>query len=164
MPTNLSWLFWAYGIGWLLIFGHLDVAASTIAGPAAGAIARSDREEIGTPLSGFRWLPNCFVPGTMIRSGLILRGMGRAAVSTACLAWGILTLPGHLPLWGQTPAKPLTLQISTESGPPGGWAQIKVFAAAPALVSNGRISMDLDPTVFGDIAQVAVFSSTGDAG
>lgn len=23
MPTNLSWLFWAYGIGWLLIFGYL---------------------------------------------------------------------------------------------------------------------------------------------
>lgn len=99
----------------------------------------------------------------MIGGRLILRSMRRAAVSCACLAWGILTLPGHLPLSGQTPAKPLTLQISTETGPLGGWAQIKVFAAAPALVSSGRISLDLDPAVFGNIAQVAVFSSTGDA-
>ena len=35
--------------------------------------------------------------------------------------------------------------------------------AAPALVASGRIVMDLDPTVFGNIGTVAVFSANGDA-
>jgi len=57
----------------------------------------------------------------------------------------------------------LALRVSTETAPAGGWAQIKVTAATPELVAAGAISMDLDPAVFGNIAQVAVFSATGDA-
>ncbi|HJT89812.1 MAG TPA: hypothetical protein VJ732_18205, partial [Bryobacteraceae bacterium] len=56
----------------------------------------------------------------------------------------------------------LTLQIAATTAPAGGWAQIQVFAATPALIRRAGLSMDLDPTVFGDIAQVAVFSATGD--
>lgn len=57
----------------------------------------------------------------------------------------------------------LTLRVANTIAPPGGWAQIQVFAAGPALIRSGGLSMDLDPTVFGDIAQAAVFSATGDA-
>jgi hypothetical protein len=57
----------------------------------------------------------------------------------------------------------LTLQVSSETAPAGGWAQIKVFASQPTLIASGAFSIDLDPTVFGDIAQLAVFSATGDA-
>jgi hypothetical protein len=57
----------------------------------------------------------------------------------------------------------LALQVSSETAPAGGWAQIKVYAAAPHLVAGGSIAMDFDAAVFGDIANVAVFSATGDA-
>jgi Viral BACON domain len=57
----------------------------------------------------------------------------------------------------------LTLEVSSETAPAGGWAQIKVFASSPTLIASGALSVDLDPTVFGNIAGVAVFSATGDA-
>jgi uncharacterized protein (TIGR03437 family) len=57
----------------------------------------------------------------------------------------------------------LVLQVSSETAPAGGWVQIKVFAATPALIVSGRIAMDLDPSVFGDVAAVTVFSAQGDA-
>jgi uncharacterized protein (TIGR03437 family) len=57
----------------------------------------------------------------------------------------------------------LALRVSSETAPAGGWAQIRVFAAAPHLVAGGSISMDFDPAIFGSIASVAVFSATGDA-
>jgi hypothetical protein len=57
----------------------------------------------------------------------------------------------------------LTLQVSNETAPAGGWAQVKVSLAAPALVGKGEIVMDLDPSVFGEIGAVAVFSAAGDA-
>jgi hypothetical protein len=59
-------------------------------------------------------------------------------------------------------AAPLTLQISNEAAPPGGSAQIKVWASAPTLIASGGLSIDFDPSVFGPIAQLAVFSATGD--
>ena len=55
------------------------------------------------------------------------------------------------------------MRVQSETAPAGGWAQIKIFATSPHLVSSGAISMDLDPSVFGGIASVAVFSATGDA-
>jgi uncharacterized protein (TIGR03437 family) len=60
-------------------------------------------------------------------------------------------------------AQTLTLQVSNEIAPAGGWAQIKISASAPAQVAGGRIVMNFDPSVFGPIASVALFSSTGDA-
>src|ERR1035438_3089470 len=57
----------------------------------------------------------------------------------------------------------LALQVSSETAPAGGWAQIKVYAAAPHLEAGGSIAGDVDAAVFGDIANVAVFSATGDA-
>jgi hypothetical protein len=73
-----------------------------------------------------------------------------------------LSLFVPLALSAQT-TKPLTLQIFAENTPAGGWVQIKVFTTTPALVQSGSISMDLDPTIFGSISQVAVFSAAGDA-
>ena len=58
----------------------------------------------------------------------------------------------------------LDLIVSSETAPAGGWVQIKVFAFEPCQISSGALSMDFDPTIFGDIAEVAVFSATGDAG
>ncbi len=57
----------------------------------------------------------------------------------------------------------LTLQISNETAPAGGWAQIKVFATPPRQITVGALTMDFDPAVFGDISNVAVFSATDDA-
>jgi len=50
-----------------------------------------------------------------------------------------------------------TPEVSTETVPAGGWVQIKIRG-----VASGQISLDLDPSVFGDIADVAVFSANGD--
>ncbi len=66
-------------------------------------------------------------------------------------------------LAGPLPAADLALQISSETAPAGGWAQIKVFSATPQHVSSGRIVMNFDPAVFGPISAVAVFSAQGDA-
>src|ERR1039458_4726515 len=46
----------------------------------------------------------------------------------------------------------LTLQISSETAPAGGWAQIKISAATPQLISSGRLVMQFDPAVFGPIS------------
>jgi uncharacterized protein (TIGR03437 family) len=61
------------------------------------------------------------------------------------------------------PGTALTVQVSTEIAPAWGWVQVKLSLAAPALVGSGRIVMDFDPTVFGPIGTVAVFSAAGDA-
>jgi len=66
-------------------------------------------------------------------------------------------------LAGPMLASNLALQISSETVPPGGWAQIKVSSATPQLVTAGRIVMKFDPAVFGNILAVAVFSPQGDA-
>jgi uncharacterized protein (TIGR03437 family) len=58
---------------------------------------------------------------------------------------------------------PLQLQISNETAPPGGWAQIKIYATKPSLIASGSISISLDPTVFGAPTDVSVFSANGDA-
>jgi len=58
---------------------------------------------------------------------------------------------------------PLQLQISSETAPPGGWAQIKVYATKPSLIGAGSVSIQLDPTVFGSPTDAAVFSANGDA-
>ena len=57
----------------------------------------------------------------------------------------------------------LTLQVSNETAPAGGWVQVKISLAAPALIAKGRIVMDFYSSVFGDIGAVAVFSAAGDA-
>jgi uncharacterized protein (TIGR03437 family) len=85
----------------------------------------------------------------------------RSAVSPWLLACGLLILLS-LPTYAQVPA-PLALRISAETAPSGGWVQLKIYAAAPALIASGSISMDLDATMFGGISQVAVFSALGDA-
>ncbi len=56
----------------------------------------------------------------------------------------------------------ITLQVSSETAPPGGYAQFKISLTAPALVTSGSVTMDFDPAIFGNIASVAAFSATGD--
>ena len=51
-----------------------------------------------------------------------------------------------------------TPDISSGTAPAGGWVQIKI-----GNVASGEIVMDLDPRVFGDIADASVFSANGDA-
>ena len=76
----------------------------------------------------------------------------------------LLGLSGATALHGDVAAAaPLTLQISQETAPAGGWVQLKISLAVPALVGSGRIVMDLDPSVFGNIGKVSVFSAAGDA-
>ena len=60
-------------------------------------------------------------------------------------------------------ANNLSLQISSETAPAGGWAQIKIYSATPELVAAGRVLMKFDPAVFGSVAGAAVFSAQGDA-
>ncbi len=57
----------------------------------------------------------------------------------------------------------LTVQISTEIAPSGGWAQIKVTLPAPQLITKGELVVKLDPTIFATTAAVATFSAEGDA-
>jgi hypothetical protein len=56
----------------------------------------------------------------------------------------------------------ITLQVSSETAPPGGYVQFKISLASPALVSTASVSMTFDPAIFGNIANVARFSATGD--
>jgi uncharacterized protein (TIGR03437 family) len=57
----------------------------------------------------------------------------------------------------------LTLRIICDPVPSGGWAQIGIYASPPVQIAAGTLSMDLDSSFFGGIANVAVFSATGDA-
>lgn len=57
----------------------------------------------------------------------------------------------------------LLLRVSSEAAQAGGSVQFKIFADAPVLIASGALSMDFDPTVFGSIGNIAVFSATGDA-
>ena len=63
----------------------------------------------------------------------------------------------------QAPAANLALQVSSKTAPPGGWAQITISVATPALIAAGRIVVNFDPSVFGPIVNVSVFSAAGDA-
>ena len=83
-----------------------------------------------------RYLSRC---GALIRFGACLPALAAAATTT-----------------------PLTLQISNETAPAGGFVQFKISATAPALIASGNLSMDFDPSIFGPIAQLSVFSATGD--
>ncbi len=60
---------------------------------------------------------------------------------------------------------PRSVQVSVgnETVPPGGTVQLKFFLAKPAFIGSGELSMDLDPSVFGSVASVAVFGANGDA-
>src|ERR1700726_3867028 len=46
--------------------------------------------------------------------------------------------------------------------PPGGTAQIQIFSSTVVTLVSGELLLNLDPTVFGPITAVDVFSSRGD--
>jgi hypothetical protein len=56
----------------------------------------------------------------------------------------------------------ISVRVSSETTPPGGYAQLKIFAAPPALISAASIALNLDPTIFGPISSINAFSATGD--
>jgi uncharacterized protein (TIGR03437 family) len=56
----------------------------------------------------------------------------------------------------------ITVQVSSETAPSGGYAQFKVSLTAPALVSTAAVSMTFDAAIFGPIVSAAAFSATGD--
>ena len=58
---------------------------------------------------------------------------------------------------------PAALQISTETAPAGGWAQIKIYAAKPMVIARGHLVLNLDETTFGTGAMVGLFGANGDA-
>ena len=86
---------------------------------------------------------------------LQLRRVSRCVVPIQLVLAALLT--------GPLSAANLTLQISSETAPSGGWAQIKISSPTPQLVASGRMVMKFDPAVFGPISSVAVFSAQGDA-
>ncbi len=86
----------------------------------------------------------------LARTPLLIRHVPRVVSTLFLLAPGILAQPN------------LTLRVSSETAPPGSTAQIKIFAATPALVTAANFSMDFDPQVFDGIASVAAFSASGD--
>jgi hypothetical protein len=57
------------------------------------------------------------------------------------------------------PPATLTLAISVASAPPGGTTQVQIFASTPQLITDGGFSIDFDASVFGAVANAAVFSS-----
>ena len=56
----------------------------------------------------------------------------------------------------------VTLRVASEYVPAGGWAQIKVYADTPILISKGTLAVDLDPQRFGPIESISAFSAAGD--
>ncbi|MGD0437864.1 MAG: hypothetical protein ABSB86_15480, partial [Bryobacteraceae bacterium] len=56
----------------------------------------------------------------------------------------------------------LQLIVSSESAPPGGMAQFKIYSASPATIASGQIVINFDPTVVGQIAGATAFSASGD--
>ena len=66
------------------------------------------------------------------------RAPGCRGICVIAVQLGLIAL-----LASQASAANLTLRISNEVAPAGGWAQIKVFAAAPALIelknANGQV-------------------------
>jgi len=63
-------------------------------------------------------------------------------------------------LWA---ADPVPLQISSETAPAGGWAQIKIFAVKPMAIASSHIVVSLDPAVFGSTPFAGLFGVNGDA-
>ena len=59
-------------------------------------------------------------------------------------------------------AQTLTAKLTTTPVSPGGTAQIALILDSPAPLILGTLSLDLDPTVFGDITAINAFSATGD--
>lgn len=76
----------------------------------------------------------------------------------ACL----LVLLAGAALRAAVPPGILTAQVSSATVPPGGTAQVRISLASPQALVSGEVVMDVNPTVFGDIATVDVFSVTGD--
>ena len=58
---------------------------------------------------------------------------------------------------------PAALQISATIAPPGGFAQIAIYAVKPMAISNGHLVLSLDATAFGAGAVVGLFGENGDA-
>src|SRR5580692_12846801 len=58
---------------------------------------------------------------------------------------------------------PAALQISAETAPAGGWAQIKIYAVKPMTIASGHLVLNLDSTAFGNGATVGLFGANGDA-
>src|ERR1700736_2392710 len=56
----------------------------------------------------------------------------------------------------------VTALISCPVVPPGGTAQITVMLPSPLAITHGRFQIDVDPSVFGDISAIHVFSASGD--
>jgi hypothetical protein len=57
-----------------------------------------------------------------------------------CLALALV-----LTLSPRAAGQSLALRVSTETSPPTGFVQIKVWAGAPQLVTGGGFAIDLDP-------------------
>src|ERR1035441_8249014 len=78
--------------------------------------------------------------------------------------WFLRTLFGTA-LVGQAvcATAPAALQISAETAPAGGWAQIKIYATKPMAIASGHLVLNLDATAFGTGAMVGLFGANGDA-
>ena len=55
------------------------------------------------------------------------------------------------------------LRISNETAPPGGWAQIKIYAVKPMAIASGHLVLNLNATAFGPGAMVGLFGANADA-
>jgi hypothetical protein len=74
-----------------------------------------------------------------------------------CIALGSLASAGlHAANLG------VMASVSCPTVPPGGTAQITIALPSPIAFTHGTIAVDLDPTVFGNISAVNVFSASGD--
>ena len=63
---------------------------------------------------------------------------------------------------GEAANLPVEAQISISPVPAGCVTQIRLSLVTPHPILSGAISLDLDPSVFGDIAAVNAISATGD--
>jgi hypothetical protein len=90
----------------------------------------------------------------------MIRTILRASVSFCPSFCFFVLLTTSLLRAGNTVA---ALQISNETAPAGGFAQIKIYAARPTAIASGHIVVTLDQTFFGNAPQVGLFGANGDA-
>src|SRR5258708_4067507 len=91
----------------------------------------------------------------------VLNRIFRARTLSALVSWGLVL--SYAGLEGdQLPESSLAIDISAPSVAPGAVAQIRITLTTSHRISSGSVVMDFDPTVFGPVIAVDVFSAAGD--
>jgi hypothetical protein len=82
-------------------------------------------------------------------------GFGMRKFSTLCIA--LATCAGAV-----AQVAPTTIKVSSETTPPGGMAQLKVFLTSPMPITSGSTRMDMSFVDFDSLDGISLFNAAGD--